>query len=57
MADKPAEQWKLNGKHMDLDRIDLHPGHLAVDEGEALVKKLAKRNPAFLACLINGGAS
>lgn len=50
------EQWKLNWKFMDLDRIDLHPGHLAVDEGEAMVAKLAKRNPAFLACLADGGA-
>jgi sulfur-oxidizing protein SoxA len=54
LADKPAEQWKLNWKHMDLDRIDLHPGHLAVDEGQALVKKLVARNPAFLACLGEG---
>ena len=37
LAEKPAEQWKLNWKHMDLDRIELHPGHLAVDEGQALV--------------------
>ena len=54
LADKPAEQWKLNWKHMDLDRIELHPGHLAVDEGQALVKKLAARDPAFLACLGEG---
>lgn len=51
----PNEQWKLNWKFMDLDRIDLHPGHLAVDEGEAMVAKFAKRNPAFLACLADGG--
>lgn len=51
----PNEQWKLNWKFMDLDRVDLHPGHLAVDEGEAMVAKLAKRNPAFLACLADGG--
>jgi sulfur-oxidizing protein SoxA len=56
LADKPAEQWKLNWKHMDLDRIDLHPGHLAVDEGQALVKKLAARDPAFLTCLGEGSA-
>lgn len=54
LADKPAEVWKLNWKHMDLDRIELHPGHLAVDEGQALVKKLAARNPAFLSCLGEG---
>jgi len=54
LADRPAEQWKLNWKHMDLDRIELHPGHLAVDEGQALVKKLAARDPAFLACLGEG---
>ncbi|MEZ5618132.1 MAG: sulfur oxidation c-type cytochrome SoxA [Rhodocyclaceae bacterium] len=56
MADKPDEQWKLNGKHMDLDRIDLHPGHMAVDEGAALVKKLAARDAAFLTCLGEGTA-
>ncbi len=56
LADKPAEQWKLNWKHMDLDRIDLHPGHLAVDEGQALVKKLAARDAAFLTCLGEGSA-
>ena len=56
LAEKPAEQWKLNWKHMDLDRIELHPGHLAVDEGQALVKKLAARDPAFLACLGEGSA-
>lgn len=52
----PNEQWKLNWKFMDLDRIDLHPGHLAVDEGEAMVAKFAKRNPAFFSCLAEGGA-
>lgn len=56
LAGKPAEVWKLNWKHMDLDRIELHPGHLAVDEGQALVKKLAARNPAFLTCLGEGTA-
>jgi sulfur-oxidizing protein SoxA len=54
LADKPAEQWKLNWKHMDLDRIELHPGHLAVDEGQALVKKFAARDRVFLACLGEG---
>lgn len=52
----PNEQWKLNWKFMDLDRIDLHPGHLAVDEGEAMVAKLAKRTPAFFYCLAGGAA-
>lgn len=56
LADKPDEQWKLNWKHMDLDRIDLHPGHLAVDEGAALVKKLGARDRAFLSCLGEGAA-
>lgn len=56
LAEKPAEQWKLNWKHMDLDRIELHPGHLAVDEGEALVRKLAAREAAFLTCLGEGSA-
>ena len=28
---------KLNWKFMDLDRIDLHPGHFAVDAGGALI--------------------
>lgn len=48
--------WKLNYKYMDLDRIELHPGHLAVDEGAALVGKLARRDPAFLDCLGEGSA-
>jgi sulfur-oxidizing protein SoxA len=52
----PNEQWKLNWKFMDLDRIDLHPGHLAVDEGEAMAAKLTKRNPAFFSCLADGAA-
>lgn len=56
LADKPAEQWKLNWKHMDLDRIELHPGHLAVDEGQAMAKKFAARNPAFQTCLGEGSA-
>ena len=41
---------------MDLERIDLHPGHMAVDEGAALVKKLAARDAAFLTCLGEGSA-
>lgn len=56
LAARPDEQWKLNWKHMDLDRVDLHPGHLAVDEGEALVGRLAARDRAFLACLGEGSA-
>lgn len=47
-------QWKLNWKFMDLDRIDLHPGHMAVDEGEALVKRWTSREPEFLTCLGGG---
>lgn len=57
LAAKPSEQWKLNWKHMDLDRVDLHPGHLAVDEGQALVEKFAARDPAFIACLGEGSAA
>lgn len=57
MAADPLQQWKLNWKHMDLDRVDLHPGHLAVDEGEAMVKALAGRSPGFLACLGEGRGS
>jgi hypothetical protein len=30
-------EWKLNWKHLDGDRADLHPGHFAVDDGERLV--------------------
>lgn len=48
--------WKLNYKYMDLDRIDLHPGHLAVDEGKAMVDKFSKRDPAFLDCLGDGSS-
>lgn len=53
----PQHQWKLNWKFMDLDRIDLHPGYFAVDEGEALVARLAKRDARFLACLGEGSQS
>lgn len=53
-ASDPREQWKLNWKHMDLDRAELHPGHLAVDEGEALVAALSRRSPAFMSCLAEG---
>lgn len=52
--DDKEHLWKLNYKFMDLDRIELHPGHMAVDEGEAMVKKLAGRDPAFLTCLGEG---
>ena len=52
----PGEQWKLNWKFMDLDRVELHPGHLAVDEGEAMTAKLGQRSPAFLLCLAEGGS-
>lgn len=52
----PNEQWKLNWKFMDLDRVELHPGHLAVDEGEAMAARLNQRNPAFLLCLADGGS-
>ncbi len=53
----PRHQWKLNWKFMDLDRIDLHPGHFAVDEGEALVAGLARRDARILSCLGEGGKS
>ena len=53
----PQNQWKLNWKFMDLDRIDLHPGHFAVDEGEALVAGLARRDARILSCLGEGGKS
>lgn len=53
-AEDPDNQWKLNYKHMDLDRIDLHPGHLAVDDGAEMVAGLARRDPAFLTCLGEG---
>ncbi len=50
----PEHQWKLNWKFMDLDRVEMHPGHIAVDEGQALVKRWAAREPAFLTCLGGG---
>ena len=50
----PDHQWKLNWKFMDLDRVEMHPGHLAVDEGEALVKRWSAREPGFLTCLGGG---
>jgi sulfur-oxidizing protein SoxA len=49
-----ADAWKLNWKHMDFGAGDLHGGHVAVDEGEALVKRLAAREPEFLTCLGEG---
>jgi len=53
----PDNEWKLNWKFMDLDRADLHPGHLAVDEGQALVELWERREPGFVACLSGGGTS
>jgi len=50
----PQNQWKLNWKFMDLDRIDLHPGHFAVDEGEAIVARFARRDERFVTCLGEG---
>jgi sulfur-oxidizing protein SoxA len=50
----PQNQWKLNWKFMDLDRIDLHPGHFAVDEGEAIVAGFARRDERFVTCLGEG---
>ncbi|MFO1299643.1 MAG: sulfur oxidation c-type cytochrome SoxA [Burkholderiaceae bacterium] len=50
------QQWKLNWKFMDLDRIDLHPGHFAVDVGEARFNALAARDRRFATCLGEGGA-
>ncbi len=50
----PQQQWKLNWKFMDLDRIDLHPGHFAVETGEARAAALAKRDRRFLSCLGEG---
>jgi len=50
----PANEWKLNRKFMDLDRLPFHEGHLAVEEGEAFVKALSKEEPGFLTCLGEG---
>lgn len=50
----PERQWMLNWKFMDLDRIELHPGHLAIDEGEALIRRWSAREPGFLTC-VGGG--
>ncbi|HMM51827.1 MAG: sulfur oxidation c-type cytochrome SoxA [Lautropia sp.] len=51
----PEQQWRLNWKFMDLDRVDLHPGHFAVDTGAARATALARRDPRFLSCLGEGG--
>lgn len=53
----PEHQWKLNWKFMDLDRIDLHPGHFAVDEGAAIAARLARRDRRFVTCLGEGDES
>lgn len=50
----PDNRWKLNWKYMDLDRIDPHEGHLALDEGEKLLKRWVAREPTFLTCLGEG---
>lgn len=52
----PEHEWKLNWKFLDFDRTDIHPGYLVLDQGEALFKRWAKREPAFLACLGEGKA-
>ncbi len=52
---KDENTWKLNWKHMDSHEDELHGGHLAVDEGEAMVRRSARREPGFLACLGGGG--
>lgn len=51
---KHPDAWKLNWKYMDLDRVDLHPGHMAVDEGEKLFKRFVKWEPGLLTCLGEG---
>lgn len=53
----PQQQWKLNWKFMDLDRIDLHPGHFAVETGEARAAALARRDRRFLGCLGEGNGN
>jgi len=51
----PANEWKLNWKHMDLDRSsDFHEGHAAVDDGEKYVKAMSRAEPSFLTCLGEG---
>lgn len=47
-------RWKLNYKYMDLDRIDPHEGHLALDQGEKLLKSWVARESGFLTCLGEG---
>lgn len=55
MITDPEQHWKLNYKYLDTaDSDDFHPGVIAVDAGEALVKKWEKAKPGFIACLSSG---
>jgi L-cysteine S-thiosulfotransferase len=55
MLEDPAQAWKLNYKHMDIeDADDFHPGILVVEAGEKLVKAWEKRKPGFIKCLSSG---
>jgi len=46
-------QWKLNWKFMDMEKDDLHMGHLFLDKGEALVRELVRQHAEFARCLGN----
>lgn len=54
LAGMGDESWRLNWKHLDLDRGGLHPGYIAVDEGEELIRLWERREPGFTACLSAG---
>ena len=55
MINDPEQNWKLNFKYLDVaDADDFHPGVIAVEAGEALVKKWEKLKPGFINCLSSG---
>jgi len=52
LAGHPDDSWKLNWKHMDYPfNKEMHAGHLALDRGLALFKKL-NRSGTFKNCLV-----
>ena len=54
LLDEPDNVWKLNHKQKDGDRVDMHPGHIGIDEGKELLEVLNSKNPEFGACLSEG---
>ncbi|WP_303901999.1 sulfur oxidation c-type cytochrome SoxA [Thiohalomonas denitrificans] len=57
LQDDPDNVWKLNHKHKDGDRVDMHPGHIGVEEGREMVDSWSSKKPEFLKCLSEGKGS